>query len=116
MSQLNLDGPHYLQRDVICSQVLKTSPGVYALGRMKDDGNYLIQFVGRSDTDLNGRLLKLADDARYPEFKYQYAETPLEAFELECKVFHRSAPEDNRLHPHRPEGSDWKCPGCEFYD
>jgi len=75
-----------------------------------------VRYVGRSDTDVNSRLRSwVGKDSRYKQFKYSYATSSKEAFEKECKNYHDfggSESLDNKDHPQRPEGTNWKCPVC----
>jgi len=56
MSSLNMTGPYKLDAETIDNQVTKTSPGNYALGKKNDEGTFLVNYVGRSDSDVNRRL------------------------------------------------------------
>jgi hypothetical protein len=40
------------------------------------------------------------------------------AFEKECHLFHDFGETslDNKIHPARPSGSNWKCPRCRILD
>ncbi len=114
MPSLNMTGPFALNTSTIDSQVTKTSPGNYALGYMRDT-TFIVQYVGRSDTDLNDRIGDYVD-TKYKKFKYSYATSPKAAFEKECQNFHDfggSAKLDNDIHPARPNSASWKCPVCD---
>ena len=121
MASLNMDGAYDLTNNDISSQVTKTSAGNYALGYMKtkEDGGrtFVVEYVGRSDTDVAGRLKQHVGE-KYKKFKYSYATSPKAAFEKECKNYHdfgESQSLDNDVHPRRPDGSGWKCPCCEVF-
>ncbi len=78
----------------------------------------LREYVGRSDTDLNGELKSKLSD-RQKKFKYSYATSPKVAFEKECRNYHdfgESAKLDNKYHPAYPHGTNWKCPACNIFD
>ena len=125
MATLNMDGPYTLNTPTINAQVSKkNSPGNYALGHSKkskdspDKSIFIVEYVGRSDTDLNGRLHQHVG-SKYKEFKFSYASSPKEAFEKECKNYHdfgESEKLNNDIHPDRPDNSDWKCPYCNNFD
>lgn len=92
-----------------------TGPGAYALGRQVGETFY-VDYVGRSDADLNGRLKDWVS-SKYTHFKHGFLETAKAAFEHECKMFHDfggTAKLDNKVHPARPQGTNPKCPvsGC----
>lgn len=116
MASLNMTGPILLGKDAIEKQVSRTSPGNYALGYVKDDGGFIVQYVGRSDTDVNDRLKDWV--GKYKSFKYSYATSAKTAFEKECNNFHDFGGTQklaNDIHPDRPNGSGWKCPRCKNF-
>jgi hypothetical protein len=111
MSRAHLRGPFDLEDEVIDDKVAPRRPGVFLLG---GSGVFTLQdaWVGRSDTDVNNQLHVYVDSYRY--FSFQYSSSALEAFEMECGIFHDVHPHDNALHPLRPRGTDWKCPRCHL--
>ncbi len=117
MASLDMKGPHSLLADEIEKHVENTI-GNYALGYKSEDGTFKVEYVGRSDTDINDRLKKHAIDKKYKMFKYSYATSKKAAFEKECKNFHDfgEIDLDNKIHPDRPDGSAWKCPYCSIFD
>ncbi len=88
--------------------------GNYLLGHLNQKGALVVKYVGRSDTDLNERLLDHVGE--YEHFTFQYASSEKVAFEQECRDYHRFGGEkgslDNAVHPDRPDGFYWKCPIC----
>jgi len=117
MPTLDMQGPYDLTTEKINEIVTQTSAGNYALGYMNDSNAFIVEYVGRSDSNLNERLLKHAGEG-YEKFKYSYAQNSKEAFEKECKNFHDfggSDKLDNKIHPDRPADKDWKCPYCDNY-
>lgn len=113
MASLNMNGPYDLTAAEIDRVITRTSPGNYALGRVDDKKTFLVSYVGRSDTDVNGRLHDHAGN--YDKFKYSYASSAKAAFERECENYHDFDPPDNKSHPDRPNGSNWKCPRCNHF-
>jgi hypothetical protein len=107
-----LYGPLALNVATIDTQVVGYGPGAYALG--KADGDILyIKYVGRSDSDLNARLKNWA--GTYTDFMYAFFPSAKAAFDKECGLFHDfggTARLDNKMHPDRPNGSNWTCPRC----
>jgi hypothetical protein len=104
-----------LTNEEIDKQVTETSAGNYHLGHI-EDGRFRVRYVGRSDTDLNGRLKKWV--AKYERFRFQYASSPKAAFGQECQDFHslgESTELDNEIHPQRPANASWKCPVCDIF-
>jgi hypothetical protein len=95
------------------------SKGVYLLSRNKSDYHY----VGRSDEDLNDRLIKHVDETypkqkkEYKWFKYHVKSSKREAYEDECRLWHEhgAPPPDNKIHPATPEETTYPCPvkGCK---
>lgn len=116
MASLDMNGPYSLTVNEIDRRVTRTSPGNYGLGNTKDDGTFIIQYVGRSDNDVNSRLHDWTGK-KYKQFKYSSANSPKEAFEKECRNYHDfggSEKLDNDIHPDRPNGTNWKCPVCGY--
>jgi len=96
----------------IDKKVTETKSGVYVLDKPK--GTYKIQYVGRADKDLNNRL-KTHVGSDYAFFAYEYATSPKNAFEKECEIYHDYNPPDNKIHPARPEDTNWQCPRCNIF-
>lgn len=118
MPSLGMEGPYTLTSEEIDRVVTKTSAGNYALGYTKDDGTFIVQYVGRSDSDVNQELKARLTD-KYKKFKYSYATSPKAAFEKECRNYHDfggSEKLDNEIHPGRPADTNWKCPVCDIFD
>lgn len=117
MASLGMKGPYVLSTTEIDKQVTKTSCGNYALGYVNNEGTFIVQYVGRSDENLNSRLKSWVDKG-YSKFKYSFATSPKSAFEKECNNFHDFGGTDklhNTVHPDRPNGSGWKCPRCKIF-
>lgn len=105
-----LDGPYRLMVDSIDAVVPDEAVGTFAIGHLDSEGRFVVQYVGRSDKDLRTELRnKIGAE---PYFKHRCFETPKEAFEKECELFHTFQPPGNLLHPERPPGSNWSCPHC----
>jgi len=104
MVSLEMSGPFELK--------LK-SPGNYALGYTRDLTFYVL-YVGRSDDDVDNRIKSwVGKNPNYTHFMFSYAKSSRDAFEKECKNYHDfDVPQDNKEHPKRPDGTDWKCPVC----
>lgn len=115
MASSGLKGSFPLTDDKINEEVSRTSPGAYALGYVKNESFY-IDYVGRSDTDVNDRLHDHV--GKYSRFKYDYFGSAKAAFEKECMLYHDFNPKDNEVHPARPNGTTWKCPvaSCDALD
>lgn len=98
--------------------VTKTSPGVYVLDKTTK-GSFQVNYVGRADTDLNGRLKDWVG-TKYKYFKFDYATSKMDAFKKECELWHNyGGPKgklDNKKHPERPDKTNWKCPKCKIFD
>jgi hypothetical protein len=104
-------GPYPRTDARIDEYVDRKAPGVFVLGE-ESDGNFHSSCVGRSHDDINARLKEPPSDP-YAEFKFCYAKSPREAFEIECEVFHNMSSESE--HPHRPINSGWRCPRCHIF-
>ena len=77
-----------------------------------------VKYVGRSDTDLYSEILRRwrfkETRARLVYLDWTYCRNAREAYELECREYHRHEPELNDIHPRVPEGyiRPPKCPVC----
>ncbi len=106
-----------LRNEKIDEVVTQTKPGVYVLD--KDDKlAFQVNYVGRADKDLNERIKKWVE-TKYRYFKFDYATSPKNAFEKECEIWHdfggAEGKLDNKIHPGRPNGTNWKCPKCDKF-
>jgi hypothetical protein len=109
-----LRGAYKLDNETIDEKVTKTSAGAYALGYLNDKKLFVPKYVGRSDDDINGRLKDWV--GKYAYFKFEYYDSAKAAFEKECNLYHDWKSQlDNKLHPDRPEGTNWKCPRCNVF-
>lgn len=113
MASLNMKGPFDLDSKVIDAEVTQTSAGNYALGRVNDKGKFIVSYVGRADSDVNGRLKSWASESDHPSFKYSYAKSAKSAFEKECHNYHDFEPRGNKMHPDSPSGITRTCPVCK---
>lgn len=114
MASLNMQGAYDLTKAGVNNAVTNASPGNYGLGYLDSNNTFIVQYVGRSDTDVNGRLHDWIG-TKYKKFKYLYASNAKAAFEKECQNYHdfgESKQLDNDAHPDRPDGTNWKCPVC----
>lgn len=109
MAKLNMKGSYPLTNEEINKQITETSPGNYAYGHVKDNTFY-VEYVGRADSDLNDRIKHGV--GQYKRFKYSYAKNAKEAYEEECRNYHDFSPVDNKRHPDKPDGKNYKCPIC----
>ena len=95
---------------------VRHSPGVYALGTAASATELQIDYVGRSDDDVNQSLKTWVGSYRH--FQFIDSLTPLVAFEMECRLWHTFRPRGNNVHPARPAKTWYNCPvtGCaSFY-
>lgn len=117
MPSTGLSGPYTLTSENIDLFVSVLSPGAYALGRTDANGVFNVEYVGRSDTDLNSRLKNWV--GKYNQLKYGYFSPALAAFEKECHLYHDFGGDkgslNNDIHPQRPQGSNWTCPVCSIF-
>lgn len=115
MAKLNMAGPFELTLDDINENVTKTSAGNYALGYVRENGVFVVQYVGRADQDVALRLKQHVKES-YSHFKFSYASSPRNAFLKECENYHDFGGKTklkNKYHPDRPEGTNWKCPNSD---
>jgi len=113
MANTNLTGPYLLTSDKIDEIVDVISPGTYVLGYVNKNNAFVVEYVGRSDDDLNDRLGDWVDD--YESFKFKIYDSAKESFEKECTIYHDFGEKeklDNDIHPDRPDNSNYSCPVC----
>lgn len=119
MYEMNLDGPYKLNSDTINSIITKEKSGVYTLGHIKNQ-TFVVDYVGRSDKNLNSRLKEHIEDSRqYTHFKAKYAWSTKMAFDMECIMYHDYGGKkhlDNENHPDRKNHKNWRCPICDIFN
>ncbi len=99
-----MNGPYPVRE--VYERVQPGSIGAYILS---SDGSRA-KYVGRSDSDLRGRIAKSADEGRYKYFWMSYESSPGDAYLRECQWWHQYNPPDNAVHPAVPAGALWRCP------
>lgn len=117
MASLDMSGPYGLSHEMVNAAITETSPGNYALGYCDHNRTFVVQYVGRSDSDVKARLHDWVGQ-KYECFMYSYASSAMAAFEKECRDYHAfegSGTLENEAHPERPSGTDSTCPVCGFY-
>ncbi len=115
MANTGLNGPYTLSEKTIDRVITQTSPGTYVLG-YSENSTFYVKYVGRSDNDINSRLRDWV--GKYSQFKFGYFGSPKAAFDRECTIYHdfgASEQLDNKIHPQRPENTDWQCPKCNVF-
>lgn len=97
---------------------IPATPGAYVLVNTSNNAVY----VGRSDTDLNGRLKSHLPENEQnawirrsspTDYYFEIAATAQEAYRLECEWFHKYRPNCNTAHPAKLFNS-WSCPICRL--
>lgn len=119
MADTGLKGPYPLTNEKIDEIITKTSPGAYALDRENNSGTFIVNYVGRSDEDVNDRLKDWVD-SKYLRFKFDYFSSAKLSFEKECYIWHDfggpNGKMDNEKHPQRLQGTNWQCPVCDVFE
>jgi hypothetical protein len=97
--------------DEVSARVESETMGVYVLS---NDGK-AASYVGRSDFDLQQRIMQSASESEYVAFWFDYATSPMNAYKYKCELYHKYNLPDNQVHPAVPENTNWRCPveGCE---
>jgi hypothetical protein len=103
------DGPYHLTPRALDSIVTRNAPGTFVLGQSVGD-EFLVDFVGSSETDVNARLQ--SHIGKYRHFRFDYLPSGKAAFMRECELYHEYSPQDNKDHPSAAPGCDWTCPHC----
>jgi hypothetical protein len=124
MPSTGLGRSYSLDNDTIDVVVTKKSAGAYVLGHIKtekkkekESKTYIVEYVGRSDDDVNGRLKDWV--GKYSRFKFGYYDSPKAAFKKEYGIYHdfgEKATLDNDKHPERRKNKNWKCPLCKIFN
>jgi hypothetical protein len=114
MPSLRMEGPFSFDIKTINEKVTRISPGNFALGRKKENGTFLFNYVGRALTDLNSKLKSLIDKTDKPLFKFRYSVSAQDAFVIGCENYHNFVKDKKKKHPSRPANTDWNCPRCNF--
>lgn len=109
----SLFGPFDLTIGSVDEHAPAAGPGTYLLGQVTQEG-FLVQYVGRSDDNLNAKLKTHAGAGRYRSFQHAYAQFASEAFLRECALYHElgGTQLDNVMHPAPPSGAHMQCPYC----
>lgn len=112
MASLQMNSAYPLDGTTISQKIMDKTPGNYALGRKNNEGEFLVSYVGRSDSDVKDRLQYWAANSDHPLFKFSYASSANEAYEKECRNYHDFTPPENDIHPDKPKNSRVRCPIC----
>jgi len=107
-----LAGPFPLTPAGINLHQMPRMSGAYCLGSIGSDGKFKAAYVGRADDDLSRHLGQYVGSPNYDVFLYALAQSPHQAFLIECQLYHGFAPRDNTTHPVRPLNTNWICPDC----
>jgi len=105
-----LNDPDALTPENVDDAIRVKTPGFYVLGTMGENKLMTVSYVGRSDDDLAGKLKRHAGN--YSAFAFGIAESPLLAYQGECRLYHSLKPSKNVMHPIRKDGAEWACPVC----
>jgi hypothetical protein len=115
MASLEMMGPFDFTREKV-DLLAEKKPGNFALGRLDPaTKKMVVMFVGRAEVDLNATLKGFLTIPKYKAFKYSPAQDAKATYEKECRNWHDfggAVKLDNKSHPSRPDGVDWKCPRC----
>lgn len=125
MASLDMLGPFALTDAEVNKIVPENVMGNYAFLQKKWlAGEYIVRYVGRSDSDLKKEIKQQMRTDRAKgctHFKYSIAKSVKEAFEKECRNYHDfggNTKLHNKNHPDKPDGTEYECPveGCEYND
>jgi hypothetical protein len=96
--------------------VTRRMPGVYALGHASIDNKFVIDRIGRSDTDLAARLKSDEYKGRFTWFQAAYVGNADAAYHAECELYHSYGGKLNPNHPARPAGKFHRCNHCPIFN
>ena len=91
--------------------------GTYVLGAQDCNGNFIPQYVGRSDSNLKDEIIQSTERLGFDaltHFKHIIANDAFEAFQKESLLCHALNPQIdllNNIHPARPNGE--QCSYCD---
>jgi hypothetical protein len=110
-----MSGPYLLADNTILASVPYRTPGVFVLGQLNARGALgTVHLIGRSDTDIAAALRNHARRYQAQAFLFEAARSALQAFEMECELFHQVNKSD-LPYPARSEGMGWMCPTCKLF-
>ena len=103
----------YNLKPLIIKQIVpKKSVGSYRLGIFSEE-QFDVLYFGRSDTNLQRRLLQHSKDGKFSHFTFELTDSLLEAYRLECRDWHMKIPfAKNCTHPFAPKRLPYACPYC----
>jgi hypothetical protein len=111
MTHPDMFGPYMLlSANIELAVTDRGRAAIYGLGRILQNDGFHLLFVGRADDDLAGQLRRHIGE--YGAFVYGYRNSPRDAFQSECELYHSLTPDDNTTHPAPPPESGWRCPSC----
>jgi hypothetical protein len=110
MAMPDMIGPLPLTRAAIDEEFRVKLAGAYVIGSRTPEQVMKVPYVGRSDDDLGGRLRTHVGN--YDAFAYVIADSPQQAYELQCQIYHELMPSRNTQHPYKPTGVKCACPVC----
>lgn len=103
-----MSGPHSLTRQTVKREAKAGSIGVYLLRNSRTGPP---RYVGRSDTDVQDRLMDYVRDDDYSYFSVEHYNSTRRAWNREANLYHyHKSTLDNKRHPAAPAGMG--CPRC----
>jgi len=72
MASLKMNGPYDYNIPTLDKEISHIKSGDYALGHLDLKNTFVIEYVGRSDSDVRGSLIGHMS-SKYQNFKYSYA-------------------------------------------
>jgi hypothetical protein len=109
-----MHGPYDLTAGNIDRFVRAYVPGVFALGYTRENGGFVVRYIGRADTDV-GRELKAQPADETARFKWVEVSSQKAGFDTQCRLYHDFGGGDaleNEDHPAPPAGTKWSCVVC----
>lgn len=110
MAMPELIGPKELTRAVIDEEFPQKTAGAYVIGTRTPEQVMRVPYAGRSDDDIASRLRTHVGN--YDAFSYVRADSPKQAYELQCEIYHELKPSKNTQHPYKPTGVECACSVC----
>jgi len=114
-AESNMQAHFELTTERVRNVVPENAVGFYRLGNVVD-GQFWPEYFGRSDRNLQSRLIDHARDYEgVSQFSPVVTENIQRAYQLECREWHLQGEEmENEIHPARPRLIAYQCPYCQM--
>lgn len=113
MDKINFEYLYNTTYEDINNNIKQKLKGVYVLGKLDKDKNFIPELIERSDTDIRKSILDKNINS-YDKFWYKETSNIKDAFILECELSHKIL-KDTKHKYEKPKDTNYKCPYCEQF-